>query len=121
MKNLIITILALVTIALADKPICTKVYDTDKYVEFYCEGGNVASAKMRVAKDLAYIVYEGDDTTGTHFIKKDARRERTERGITWSQHTYIDKYGVKSVDEYIHWHSTESLYSLYKAVYCVFE
>lgn len=121
MKKLIITILALATIALADKPICTEVYNTDEFVEFSCEGGDVKSANMLVAKDLAYIVYEGYYINGTRFVKKDFRRERTEKGVTWSRHTHIDKYGVKSVDkDCVHWYSTESIYSLYKNVYCVF-
>ncbi len=121
MKKLIITILALAAIALAAKPICTELYNTDEFVEFSCEGGDVKSAKMLVAKNLDYIVYEGDYINGTHFMKKDFRRERTEKGITWSLHTHIDKYGVKSVDmNGVHWYSTKSIYSLYKNVYCVF-
>jgi hypothetical protein len=123
MNKIIITILALATIVLADKPLCTEVDNTDEFVEFSCTGGDITSANLLVAKDLSYIVYEGDSTNGSHFKKEDFRLpNRTEKGITHSRHFSIDKYGVQSVDnEYDHWYSMESIYNLYKVVYFVFK
>lgn len=94
MKKLIITIFALAAIALADKPICTEVYNTDEFVEFSCEGDTIVSSTLIINKDLGVILHGGKYSDGSTFSDMHTREGKNARH---QLSTVTDRYGITSV------------------------
>ena len=94
MKKLIITILALATIALADKPICTVSLEKEEAVIFSCEGDTIVSSTLIIAKDLDFISHNGKYSDGSTFSDMHTREGKYARH---QLSTVTDRYGITSV------------------------